>query len=163
MFFVVRQTRGLNLLIRVFITILRPLAWILGLVYLLVEAREMFVLQQLASITIFAVFALVASFQMKTSQLLMRLGNHSSIDAFRAGILMFVAALFSMVDAAIDVIISSLQSEISSILLLPFFVIGWLINLSSVILALVSAELFIKIIRISLLSDLRSASTESFS
>ncbi|HGY5551160.1 MAG: hypothetical protein AB8A30_05525 [Prochlorococcus sp.] len=160
-FSVLKRTRGLTLLIRAFIAVLRPLIWTLGLVYLLTEAREMFDLHQYTSIAIFTVFILVASFQMRVSLLLMRLKNQYAIDAYRAGMFMFVASLFSMFDAAIDFCIKSLQGDFTEILLAPLFVIGWLVNLSSVILALLSVEVFIKIISISLLKDLRNVSAET--
>ena len=66
-----------------------------------------------------------------------------------------------MFDAAIDFCIKSLQGDFTEILLAPLFVIGWLVNLSSVILALLSVEVFIKIISISLLKDLRNVSAET--
>jgi hypothetical protein len=128
------------------VAILRVLIWAVALGYLVVEAREVTSQRQLTQITIFAVLFLVANFQINVARALPP--NHQeSRPLLQASLTMFLASLFSVLDGAMDHLFSALRGGDSHALLPAIFLLGWSVNLLSVVLALGSMEMFFRSLR----------------
>ena len=131
---------------RLSLPILRLLLWAVALAYLLLEAREVASQRQLTQITVFAVLVLVANFQMNLARHLP--SDHEEMDPLiQASLAMFVSSLFSMLDGALDYLLGSLQGGMAPQLLPAFYLLGWGVNLLSVVLAIGSMELFLSSMR----------------
>lgn len=126
--------------------ILRLLLWAVAVAYLLLEAREVASQRQLTQITVFAVLVLVANFQINLARHLP--SDHlESKPLLQASLAMFAASLFSMLDGALDYLLASLQGGVAPQLLPAFYLLGWGVNLLSVLLAIGSMELFFSSVR----------------
>jgi hypothetical protein len=126
--------------------ILRLLLWGVAAAYLLLEAREVASRRQLTQITVFAVLVLVANFQINLARHLP--SNHEEMaPLIQSSLAMFVASLFSMLDGALDFLLSSLQGDLAPQLLPAFYLLGWGVNLLSVVLAIGSMEVFLSSMR----------------
>lgn len=122
--------------------ILRLLLWAVAVAYLLLEAREVASQRQLTHITVFAVLVLVANFQINLARHLP--SNHEEMDPLiQASLAMFVASLFAMLDGALDYLLASFQGGMAPQLLPAFYLLGWGVNLLSVVLAIGSMEVFL--------------------
>lgn len=128
------------------IPILRVLFSAVAAAYLLFEAREVASQRQLTQITLFAVMFLVANFQINLARALPP-SQKETHHLTHASVRMFLASLFSVLDGAMDHLFSSLQGTGSSALLPAFYLLGWVMNLLSVLLALGSMELFFQSLR----------------
>jgi hypothetical protein len=125
--------------------LLRLLVWIVALAYLLLEAREVAQQRQLTQITVFAVLFLVASFQISLARLLSSAADPAeSRVVLKASLTMFTASLFSVLDGALDYLLTMLQAGVSSAILPGLYLLGWLVNLLSVGLGLASMEVFLR-------------------
>ena len=137
----------LNLAIKTAFTVLRILFPIVGISYVVIESREVFVVRQLSNLTLFVAFFMIANFQMSTSRALLRTTQHraGSKAAQLAGI-MFIATLFAGVDAALDTFFSQYDLSSNWPLAFSLFLLGWLCNSTAVIFAVVSMHQFIGIL-----------------
>lgn len=136
---------GLMRLQRGSLYLLRLLLWVVAIAYLVLEAREVAEQRQLTQITVFAVLFLVASFQMSVARFLATAPDPAAArTVLQASMAMFTASLFSVLDGAFDHLFSSLQGGVASALLPALYLMGWLVNLLSVVLALGSMELFLR-------------------
>jgi hypothetical protein len=128
------------------VPILRVLIWAVALGYLVVEAREVASQRQLTQFTLFAVLFLVANFQINVARALP--ANHlESRPLLQASLTMFLASLFSVMDGAMDHLFTALRGGMSQAALPAVFLLGWLVNLLSVVLALGSMEMFFRSLR----------------
>ena len=123
--------------------ILRLLLWVVALAYLLLEAREVASQRQLTQITVFALLFLVANFQVNLAR---HLGSeHKESDPIlQASLAMFIGSLFSVLDGALDYLLALLPNGVPASLLTSFYLLGWGVNLLSVVLALGSMETFLR-------------------
>ena len=111
----------------------RFLIWSVAIGYLVAESRELYEFQQFTQLTQFALFFLLANFQLNIARffkitnkltLAVRLKNDS--------LLMFFASILAVAEAAIDHAIPAIGSgswKDLALLLGPFFVLNWLLNL----------------------------------
>lgn len=128
------------------IPILRLLLWAVALAYLLLEAREVASQRQLTQITVFAVLFLVANFQINLARYLPS-DHPESQPILGASLAMFAASLFAMLDGALDYLLTSLQGAVVPGWVPAFYLLGWAVNLLSVVLALSSMEVFLGSLR----------------
>jgi len=128
--------------------ILRLLFWVVALAYLLLEAREVAAQRQLTQITVFAVLFLVASFQMSVARFLSATSDPTQARiVLQTSLAMFAASLFSVLDGALDHLFTSVSGSGAGLALPALYLLGWLVNLLSVVLALGSMELFLPALR----------------
>jgi len=122
--------------------------WLLGAIYLFLEAREVIAREQITSITIFALLFILASHQLSVSKNFLTLEQFRAASrCYKASSLMFSASLLAVFDAALDFLIGSTKSTGSTSALWSFlFGLGWLINLVAVVLALQSMEKFLPLL-----------------
>ena len=76
------------------------------------ESREIFELRQIRSITLFVGLSVVGNFQMSVCRALIKTSEQRlGFKAAHAAGLMLIAALFSSVDAAVDVFLNAINIE----------------------------------------------------
>ena len=76
------------------------------------ESREIFELRQITSITLFVGLSVVVNFQMSVGRTLIKTSEQRlGFKAAQAAGLMLIAALFSSVDAAVDVFLNAIKIE----------------------------------------------------
>ena len=127
---------------------LRLLLWAVAVGYLVLEAREVAAQRQLTQITVFAVLFLVASFQMGVARFLAQCSEPLwARGTLHASLAMFTASLFSVLDGAFDFLFASLQGVAASPFLPLLYLLGWGVNLLSVVLARASMETFLRILQ----------------
>ena len=126
------------------VLIYRFLIWSVAIGYLVAESRELYEFQQFTQLTQFALFFLLANFQLNIARffkitnkltLAIRLKNDS--------LLMFFASTLAVAEAAIDHAIPAISGDSWSelaLLLGPFFVLNWLLNLVMIGMAAYSLE-----------------------
>ena len=143
------------------LTLLRVLIPILAIGFLIQEGREVFELRQLTSITLFASFYLVAGYQLAVGRTLNRMAREElAREATRNSALMFIATLFSAIDAALDSLIKGFSISHTTGLVAPIFLIGWLVNLFAVVLALVSLIRFLPVVAVILQAPIKETTSE---
>lgn len=126
--------------------LLRFLLWTAAGVYLVLEVREVTTLHQLTRITVFAVLFLLANFQIGIARFLISREAAEGWLTFQASMAMFTAAMFAAMDGAIDYLIATVQWNPINPFLPVIFLLGWLVNLVSVVLAVASMEIFLRVI-----------------
>lgn len=142
------MNRPLRLLLRGSWGLLRLLLWIVGLGYLVFEAREVTAQRQLTQITVFAVLFLVASFQMSMARYLVSSPDATeATSVLQSSLAMFSACLFSVLDGALDQLFLSLPGGAGGLVMPVLFLLNWAMNLLCVVLALASIELFLASMR----------------
>ena len=128
--------------------LLRLLVWIVALAYLLLEAREVAEQRQLTRITVFAVLFLVASFQMSVARFLAAgTDPRDTKTIVKASVAMFTASLFSVLDGAFDHLFLMVQGGMVQALLPALYLLGWVVNLVSVVVGLGSMEVFLRFLQ----------------
>ena len=128
-------------------TVLRILFPVVGISYVVIESREVFVVRQLSNLTLFVAFFMIANFQMSTSRALLRTTQHrAGTKAAQLAGIMFIATLFAGVDAALDTFFSQYDLSSNWPLAFSLFLLGWLCNSTAVIFAVVSMHQFIGIL-----------------
>ncbi len=144
------MSRPLRLLLRGSLGLLRLLLWVVGLGYLLLEARELSAQRQLTQITIFAVLFLVASFQMSLARYLVSSPEAAeATPVLQSALAMFAASLFSVLDGGLDQLfislpmVISLQGSAGGLVMPLLYLLNWAMNLLCVVLALASIERFL--------------------
>lgn len=142
-----KQYDLLNLPIKAALTVLRILFPIIGIGYLVIESREVFVVRQLSNLTLFVAFFMFANLQMVTSRALLRTAKRrAGIKAAQLAGIMFIATLFAAVDAALDSFFSQYNLSSNWSIGFSLFLLGWLCNSTAVIFAVVSMHRFIDIL-----------------
>ena len=143
------------------LTILRLLIPMLAIGFLIQEGREVFELRQLTSITLFASFYLVAGYQLAVGRTLNRMERMELAgEAAKSSGLMFIATIFSAIDAALDSLMKGLSISQSNGLAVPLFLIDWLINLFAVVLAVVSLLRFLPVLAVMLQAPSKQLTSE---
>ena len=111
----------------------RFLIWAVAIGYLVAESRELYELQQFTQLTQFALFFLLANFQLniaRFSKITNKLGL--AIRLKNDSLLMFFASILAVAEAAVDHAIPAVSSgswkELAP-LLGSFFIPNWLLNL----------------------------------
>ena len=131
------------------LTILRLLIPLLAIGFLIQEGREVFELRQLTSITLFASFYLVAGYQLAVGRTLNRMARlEIAGEATKCSVLMFIATIFSAIDAALDSLMKGFSISHTNGLVVPLFLFDWLINVFAVVLAVVSLLRFLPVIAV---------------
>ncbi|WP_114992935.1 hypothetical protein [Synechococcus sp. UW179A] len=126
---------------------LRILFPIIGIGYLTIESREVFVVRQLSNLTLFVAFFMIANLQMVTSRALLRTTQRrAGIKAAQLAGIMFIATLFAAVDAALDAFFSQYNVSANWPIGFSLFFLGWLCNSTAVVFAVVSMHRFIGIL-----------------
>ena len=104
------------------LTVLRVLIPLLAIDFLIQEGREVFELRQLTSITLFESFYLVSGYQLAVGRTLNRMARlELAGDATRNSALMFIATLFSGIDAALDSLMKGFSISHTNGLVVPIF------------------------------------------
>ena len=148
-------------LIALSLTTLRVLIPILAIGFLIQEGREVFELRQLTSVTLFATFYLVAGYQLAVGRTLNRMARvELAGEATRNSALMFIATLFSAIDAALDSLMKGFSISQTNGLVVPIFLIGWLVNLFAVVLAVVSLIRFLPVVGVVLQGPIKETTSE---
>ena len=148
-------------LIALSLTTLRVLIPILAIGFLIREGREVFELRQLTSVTLFATFYLVAGYQLAVGRTLNRMARvELAGEATRNSALMFIATLFSAIDAALDSLMKGFSISQTNGLVVPLFLIGWLVNLFAVLLAVVSLIRFLPVVGVVLQGPIKETTSE---
>ena len=143
------------------LTILRLLIPMLAIGFLIQEGREVFELRQLTSITLFASFYLVAGYQLAVGRTLNRMERMELAgEAAKSSGLMFIATIFSAIDAALDSLMKGLSISQGNGLAVPLFLIDWLINLFAVVLAVVSLLRFLPVLAVMLQAPSKELTSE---
>ena len=81
-------------------------------------------------------------------------------EATRNSALMFIATLFSAIDAALDSLMKGFSISPTTGLVAPIFLIGWLVNLFAVVLALVSLIRFLPVVAVILQAPIKEMTSE---
>ena len=143
------------------LTILRLLIPMLAIGFLIQEGREVFELRQLTSFTLFASFYLVAGYQLAVGRTLNRMERMELAgEAAKSSGLMFIATIFSAIDAALDSLMKGLSISQGNGLAVPLFLIDWLINLFAVVLAVVSWLRFLPVLAVMLQAPSKELTSE---
>ena len=143
------------------LTVLRVLIPILAIGFLIQEGREVFELRQLTSITLFASFYLVAGYQLAVGRTLNRMERvELAGEATRNSALMFIATLFSAIDAALDSLMKGFSISQTNGLAVPLFLIGWLVNLFAVVLAVISLIRFLPVVAVVLQRPIKETTSD---
>ena len=143
------------------LTVLRVLIPLLAIGFLIQEGREVFELRQLTSITLFASFYLVAGYQLAVGRTLNKMARlELAGEATRNSALMFIATLFSAIDAALDSLIKGFSISHTNGLVVPIFLIGWLVNLFAVVLAVVSLIRFLPVLAVILQAPIKETTSK---
>ena len=143
------------------LTVLRVLIPILAIGFLIQEGREVYELRQLTSITLFASFYLVAGYQLAVGRTLNRMDRvELAGEAMRNSALMFIATLFSAIDAALDSLVKGFSISHTDGLVVPIFLIGWLVNLFAVVLAVLSLIRFLPVVAVILQAPIKETPSE---
>ena len=122
----------------------RFLIWAVAIGYLVAESRELYELQQFTQLTQFALFFLLANFQLNIARFY-KITNKLAlaIKLKNESLLMFFASVLAVAEAAIDHTIPAISAgswqELTP-LLGAFFVLNWLLNLVMIGLAAYSLE-----------------------
>ena len=133
----------------------------LALGFLIQEGREVFQLRQLTSITLFASFYLVAGYQLSVGRTLSRMARMELAgESVRSSGQMFIATIFSAIDAALDSLMKGFSISQSGGLAVPMFLIDWLINLFAVVLAVVSLFRFLPVLAVMLQGSAQELTSE---
>ena len=133
----------------------------LALGFLIQEGREVFQLRQLTSITLFASFYLVAGYQLSVGRTLSRMARMELAgESVRSSGQMFIATIFSAIDAALDSLMKGFSISQSGGLAVPMFLIDWLINLFAVVLAVVSLFRFLPVLAVMLQGSTQELTSE---
>ena len=133
----------------------------LALGFLIQEGREVFQLRQLTSITLFASFYLVAGYQLSVGRTLSRMARMELAgESVRSSGQMFIATIFSAIDAALDSLMKGFSISQSGGLAVPMFLIDWLINLFAVVLAVVSLLRFLPVLAVMLQGSAQELTSE---
>ena len=135
----------------------RCLTWFIAIGFLASETREVFQLQQLTQLTQFALFFLLANYQLSIARY--HLAGRDDVMALKlksCSLQMFFASVLAVSDAALDALIHSIVSApvgAENLLTGALFVFGWLINVAMIVLAALSLDRTIRLLG----RDLRGA------
>ena len=122
--------------------------WLLGTVYLFIEAHEVIAREQITNITFFTVLFILANHQLSVSRNFLALKQFKTASrCYRASSLMFCASLLGVFDAALDYLIGAVTLPTSAITAwFSLFALGWAVNLVAVLLAIQSMETFLPLL-----------------
>ena len=122
----------------------RCLIWLIAAGYVAAETREVVQQEQLAEITQFALFFLIANFQLSLARYYQSAREETlALMQKSCSVLMFFACLLAVADAAMDTVIAAISrgtviggASVSGVA----FAAGWLLNLAMVALAALSLD-----------------------
>lgn len=133
--------------IRLAIRITKLLAWIIGIIFLAIELREVFQLRQLTNIAFFAISLALASFQIACSDTLYEYSKALSYRAYQCSLTMFLASILSVLDAAIDQAIKDFLGSLNAnFLLAAVFILSWILTATAALIAVQSLCSFLDIL-----------------
>ena len=129
----------------------KSLIWVIGITFVAIEAREVFELRQFSNIAFFAITLALASYQIASSDTLYEHSKKLSARAYQSSLTMYLASILSALDAALDQAIADFHGNIgTSYLLIPVFVLSWLLTSSAAIIAIRSLCSFLDIFPVAL-------------
>lgn len=135
-----------RIIIKMVIQATKSLIWIIGIAFITIEAREVFELRQISNIAFFAITLALASYQIASSDTLYEHSKLLSSRAYQSSLTMYLASILSALDAALDQAIADSNGSMTrSFLLVPVFILGWLLTSSAAILAIQSLCSFLDI------------------
>ena len=112
------------------------------------ESREIFELRQITSVTLFVGLSVVGNLQMSVGRALIKTSEQRlGFKAAQAAGLMLIAALFSSVDAAVDVFLNAINIEEKNLLIFLLFLGGWVCNVVAVLIACISVQRFLPLLQ----------------
>ena len=123
----------------------RCLIWLIAAGYVAAETREVVQQEQLAEITQFALFFLIANFQLSLARYYQSAREETlALMQKSCSVLMFFACLLAVADAAMDTVIAAISRGTliggSASVSVMAFAAGWLLNLAMVVLAALSLD-----------------------
>jgi len=122
----------------------RCLIWVIAVGYVAAETREVVQQKQLAEIAQFALFFLIANFQISLARYYQSAKKEILAELHKScSILMFFACLLAVADAAMDSVIADIsRGAIAGVALASSaaFAADWLLNLAMVALAALSLD-----------------------
>ena len=122
----------------------RCLIWVIAVGYIAAEAREVVQQEQLAEITQFALFFLIANFQLSLARYYQSAKKETLAQLHKScGVLMFFACLLAVAEAGMDAVIAALSRGTligGTLLSGTAFAADWLLNLFMVVLAALSLD-----------------------
>ena len=125
----------------------KTLVWVIGIIFLAVELREVLELRQLTNIAFFAITLALASFQIASSDTLYEHSKSLSCRAYQSSLTMFLASILSVLDAAIDQAIKDFFGNLSlNLLLIPVFALSWILTAAAALIAVRSLCSFLDIL-----------------
>ena len=135
---------------RGWVWICRCLIWFIAIGFLASETREVFQLQQITQLTQFALFFLLANYQLSIA----RYHQAGRDDALAlklksCSLQMFFASVLAVSDAALDELIHSIVTApiaAGGLLTGTLFVVGWLINVAMILIAALSLDRTIRLL-----------------
>ena len=135
---------------RGWVLLCRGLIWLMAICFLIIETLGVFQFKQDTQVAVFALLFVLANFQLRVAR------SYKSNDqelpflkAKLASLQMFLASIFAVSDAALDLVIETLlKGKINSVNLFTgaLFVIGWFINLAMILLAIISFDRFMRLL-----------------
>ena len=133
------------------VQITKALTWVIGIAYIGIEVREVFELRQFTNIAFFAITLALASYQIASSDTLYEHSKKLSARAYQSSLTMYLASILSALDAALDQAIANFIGDLSiNFLLIPVFVLSWLLTSSAAIIAIRSLCSFLDIFPVAL-------------
>ena len=133
-------------IIKITIQTTKSLIWIIGITFIVIEAREVFELRQFSNIAFFAITLALASYQIASADTLYEHSKPLSARAYQSSLTMYLASILSALDAALDQAISDFHANIgTSFLLTPVFILSWLLTSSAAIISIRSLCSFLDI------------------
>ena len=124
----------------------RCLIWLIAAGYVASETREVVQQKQLAEIAQFALFFLIANFQLSLARYYQKAEKETLAILYKScSILMFFACLLAVADAAMDSLIAAISRDAISGGTWASglaFTADWLLNVAMVVLAAVSLDRF---------------------
>ena len=122
----------------------RCLIWVLAVGYVAAETREVVQQKQLAEIAQFALFFLIANFQLSLARYYQSARQETLAQWHKScGVLMFFACLLAVAEAAMDFVIAGISRDalaLGGLASTMAFTADWLLNLAMVALAALSLD-----------------------
>ena len=133
------------------VQITKALIWVIGIIFIGIEAREVFGLRQFTHIAFFAITLALASYQIASSDTLYAHSKKLSAKAYQSSLTMYLASILSALDAALDQAIADFIGDLGiNFLLIPVFVLSWILTSSAAIIAIRSLCSFLDIFPVAL-------------
>ena len=127
----------------------KAVIWCTAGIFIAIESQEIFELQQINQITIFALLFVISNYQLSTARYhLAAKDNMNERQAKQASFQMFTGSLLAALDAAMDQLIQDSAQQSNGLIAIPttaLFYLGWVINLIMALLVARSLSSFVDV------------------